>query len=599
MDFNERQRKFSRGKVMTNKSKPILYGVDDVLMDLFCAYSVSKNSNIHKFSVNNLERLVNIVDPSSFTANPLMEMKYKFLQRALLDRTHGLSGELVISDVSRHMDIDGLRQDPKFLRELSNEEVKYVEDTTAQFLNTLNFDGKISNFMKLCKDYEHADYRARQELLGDIRTAMTDTMTEFRRNDVANHSPATRFRLSSMDDSVEEIHNYICNPSYKLVTGMQGFNGLLGGGFQKTKLYCMFGMAGEGKTVTLVNLLYQIWKYNKGFKTKDPTKKPCIVLLTMENLVIEYICSLFHVITRGGNIRDCESAEACLAEFKTRKFEYAEFGDIELIIDYKPVNTVDVRYMYQLTEELEDEGFETICFFMDYLMRIRPSEYTRDMYIDLGTTTNDFKTFAILKDIPVITAGQLNREAAKIIDEGRNSNQANIIKKLGRATIGDSIQIDRNLDATIILVPEIDSNGNRYMAYKLTKHRYEIYTNKVSIYQPIYPGSYIALVEDLYDAKPAYKESLARDMEEIKEAFGNVEKVTINHTIKSLEELTSTKKLLMPMPNQLVDNKEKTDFIPDPSNLVEGKKLKSIVCKIPKELRATHKEFMEEYAIGA
>ena len=585
MDFNERQKKFSkrRSKQVSEDGivVPVVFGIDDVLMNLFCSYVVSSNRSVHKFSMSNLDKLIRSINPVTFENNPLLLMKYHFLRRALEDRTHGLNGELIVSDVSRHMDTTGLMQDPRFLRELSNDEVEYVEKTTAQFLNSMTFDPKIDTFMNLCKDYEHADYRSRQSILDNLRAVMTDMMTEFRRNDVANHSPSTRFRLSSMEDSMEEIHNYICNPSYKLVTGMQGFNALLGGGFQKTKLYCMFGMAGEGKTVTLVNLLYQLWKYNKGFKTKDPTKKPCIVLLTMENLVIEYICSLFHVITRGGNIRDCSSAEACMAEFKARKFEYAEEGDIEIVIEYKPVMTVDTRYMYQMVEELEDEGFETICFMMDYLMRIRPSEFSHDLYTDLGTTTNDFKTFAILKDIPVITASQLNREAAKIIDEGRNANQANIIKKLGRATIGDSIQIDRNLDGTIILVPEVDANGRRYMAYKLTKHRYEIYTNKVSIFQPMYEGSYIALVEDLFDPKPAFKESLARDAEEIREAFGEVERVTINNTIKSLEELTSTKQLLMP---SLVEDNPPAEIGLSAENLVE-KKLTPIVGVVPKELR--------------
>ena len=583
MDFNQRQHKFSKKR----SSKPagidnqILFGIDDVLMNLFCSYVVSQNRTIHKFSISNLDKLMRTINPSTFENNPLLAIKHKFILRALQGRTNGLPGELILSDVSRHMDTSMLLQDPRFIRELSNDEVHYVEETIAQFLNTMTFDSRLDTFMQLCKDYEHADYRERQAILDNIRSVMTNTMTEFRRNDVANHSPSTRFRLSSMNDSMEEIHNYICNPSYKLVTGMQGFNGLLGGGFQKTKLYCMFGMSGEGKTVTLVNLLYQIWKYNKGFKCKDPTKKPCIILLTMENLVIEYICSLFHVITRGGNIRDCSSAEACLEEFKARQFEYKEIGDIEIVIEYKPVNTVDTRYMYQLVEELEDEGFETICFIMDYLMRIRPSEFTHDLYTDLGTIANDFKTFAILKDIPFITASQLNREAAKIIDEGRNANQTNIIKKLGRATIGDSVQIDRNIDGTIILVPEVSASGERYMAYKLTKHRYEIYTNKVSIFQPMYEGSYIALVEDLFDPKPAFKESLARDVEEIREAFGEVERVTINNTIKSLEELTSTKKMLMP---SLVEDNPKPEIGISADKLVE-KKLIPIVGVVPKELR--------------
>ena len=583
MDFNQRQQKFSKKR----SSKPartdnqILFGIDDVLMNLFCSYVVSQNQSIHKFAISNLDKLMRTISPSTFENNPLLAIKHRFILRALQGRLNGLSGELILSDVSRHMDTSMLFQDPRFIRELSNEEVKYIEDTVAQFLNTMTFDSKLDNFMQLCQDYEHADYRERQAILDNIRSVMTNTMTEFRRNDAANNSPSTVFRLSSIQNSMEEIHNYICNPSYKLVTGMQGFNGLLGGGLQKTRLYCLFGMSGEGKTVTLVNLLYQIWKYNKGFKCTDPTKKPCIVLLTMENLVIEYICSLFHAITRGGNIRDCSSAQACLDEFKARHFEYSGDEDIEIVIKYKAVNTVDTRYMYELVERLEEEGFETICFIMDYLMRIRPSEYTHDLYTDLGTVANDFKTFAITKKIPVITASQLNREAAKIIDEGRNSNQLNIIKKLGRATIGDSVQIDRNIDATIILVPEVSASGERYMAYKLTKHRYEIYTNKVSIFQPMYEGSYIALVEDLYDAKPAFKESLARDVEEIREAFGDVERVTINNTIKSLEELTSTKKMLMP---SLVEDNPKPEIGISVNKLVE-KKLIPIVGVVPKELR--------------
>ena len=31
-----------------------------------------------------------------------------------------------------------------------------------------------------------------------------------------------------------------------------------------------------------INLAYQIKKYNKGYKPKDPTKRPCVLYLTME-----------------------------------------------------------------------------------------------------------------------------------------------------------------------------------------------------------------------------------------------------------------------------------------------------------------------------
>lgn len=601
MDFKERQRKFNKNSKGGKKSQytnnyaqfmaPVVFGIDDVLMNMFCSYVLCKNKNVHRYSITNLNKLVNSIDPNNFGDNQIMLVKFQFLRLSLASRISGLSGELILSDISRKMDIRGLVGDPYFLRELNNDEVTYVEKTIGQFLNTLTFDAKIDNILRICNSYKQANYIQRDALLGDFREVLKETMTEFRRNDANENSSSTRFRLSSINDSMQDIHDYITNPSYKLITGMQGMNGLLGGGFQKTRVYCFFGMSGEGKTTTLINLFYQVWKYNKGFKTKDPTKKPCIILFTMENLIIEYICSLFNILTRGKNIKNVESAEAAMQEFKDRKFEYMGDDDIEILIDFKPGRSKDTSYCYQLIEEMEDEGFECIAFFMDYLMRIKPVEYTGDSYADLGIVTDEFKTCAMLKDIPFITASQLNREAAKIIDEGRDKNQANIIKRLGRATIGDSIQIDRNLDAVIILVPEVSPTGERFMAYKLTKKRYEIFTNKLSIYQPFYGPTTIALVEDIYETKPAFKESLARDPEEIRESFGDVDRVSINQTIKSLSSLSSASHELIKQPGLVKIEKEEKQVSLSVDTLVESKpKLKDIVVIVPKEEREKMRE---------
>ena len=75
--------------------------------------------------------------------------------------------------------------------------------------------------------------------------------------------------------------------------------------------------------------------------------------------------------------------------------------------------------MYTITDRLEDEGYEVIAFLQDYIMRIKPVERTGDSYQDLGNIVNEFKTYAMLKKVPVITASQLNREAIKIIEESK------------------------------------------------------------------------------------------------------------------------------------------------------------------------------------
>jgi hypothetical protein len=85
----------------------------------------------------------------------------------------------------------------------------------------------------------------------------------------------------------------------------------------------------------------------------------------------------------------------------------------------------------------------------------------------------------------------------------------------------------------------ISTDGKKYMGFKLTKHRYEIFTKVVSIYQPFYETSQIALYEDVYETKPAFRETLMKDAEEIRQSFGDVERVSINKTVKSLEFLNN------------------------------------------------------------
>ena len=565
---------------LASQTPMIILGMNDQLMNILCSYVLSNNKNIHRYSLNNLHKLMNSIGKNSFAQNPILDQKYKFLLVALESKVvKGLNGDLLLYDINIQMDATSLLNDPDIVKELTNDDIIYIEGAIANFLDNMALDNHIQSLKDLCDDYSNSDFRQRNEVLVDLKSEMAGLMTEFRRNEASKSSSTTRFRLSKMNDSIGEIHEYLRHPSNMLITGMKVFNDILGGGFQKTRVYCLFSLAGEGKTVSMVNLLYQTWKYNKGFKTKDPTKKPCIVLLTMENLVVEYVNSLFHVVTRGKSIKEYESAEAVLKEFQDRKFEYLDESDIEIVIDYKPVHTKDTRYLYELAEELEEEGFEVIAFFMDYLMRIRPAEYTKDSYTDLGNVSNDFKTFAILKDIPFITASQLNREAAKVIEEGRGTNQLDLVKKLNRANIGDSLNIDRNIDGSIFLIPERKSEEERYMGFKLGKARYEVKTAVRSFYQPIYPESKIAFVEDVYELTPASRETLNITEEEIKMKMGETIQVSSTPNIKSLKDFakTTTKQVLASPP--VIPKKEKF--------------LRKVVFEIPDKIRKTKDSNME------
>ena len=520
----ERRRKFNIAK--EDLSKPLasveanMYGLTEPIMDNLCSYVVSQNNNIHRAAIKKLYNVINSLDETNFKTQTSI-LKFKFLKTALDVRVknNGANKNTLLALIDNLIDITPIQP---ILIDLSDETITSIEQSICQICNNLTLDNYAIKMRDIFGNYLNSDFRAKNQMLNPIMNLVSSFNNDMRKNNFDTDDASTLFRLSGIQDTLYDIHKLITAPSYKLKTGMIGLNNMLGGGFEKGRVYCFFGLQGEGKTVTLVNLLYQIWKYNADYKTSDPTKKPCIILLTMENFVIENICALYHIITRGKELKECANAEEALAEFARCQFEYGKDNPIEIVIKFKPVMSVNTDYLYQLTDELKDEGFEPICLLQDYLMRIRPSVWTKDQYQDLGTVVNDFKTFGTLENIPVITASQLNRNAVKNIDEARNKLQHDNIRNVTRADFGDSINIDRNLDGSIILIPEIyiDCRGfkHKFMGMKLAKHRYPIDEKKTDtiIYQPYYDSSQIAFVEDYGLATALYKISLTEDFEDLR-----------------------------------------------------------------------------------
>jgi replicative DNA helicase len=85
--------------------------------------------------------------------------------------------------------------------------------------------------------------------------------------------------------------------------------------------------------------------------------------------------------------------------------------DIDIVIKYYPNRSIDTNDLYTIVEEIEDDNKEVIALILDYIKRIRPAEKSKDEKEELKNVTNELKNFANEKDIPVITAHQLNRSS--------------------------------------------------------------------------------------------------------------------------------------------------------------------------------------------
>lgn len=532
--LKERKAKYSKQKPVDG----VKFNFDLTMMNTFCSFCLSENTNIHHNSLVNLRTLFNRIDESIFESMQECIVRYRFCKRVLdtkLDKKISRR-DYVLRDVYGIVGSSFDSLDPNNFQELANEDAHWVEQIIGSCMDALFINNKVLDLQNTCTEYMTISHNNKMAMVTKLKEKVGEIQTQFRRHDVDQDGGVDIFRLSNPTQAVIDIHNKKSRPSYKLMTGMQGFNDMIAGGFTGGRVYCLFGLSGEGKTTTILNLLYQLKKYNRDYVCKDKTKRPCLVLLTMEDKTHDLICTLFNIACSTEDISNYSPEEA-LQLMMARELAVTMDSPIDIVIKYKPINSVDTNYLYKLTEDLEDEGYEVIAMLQDYIKRIKPVDGNdRDERFRLGNVINDFRNFAIYKDIPVITASQLNREAARIIDDSRNTNKNDLVKKLGRANIGESSLIDENLDATIFITPEW-INEQKYLGIKLTKHRYRIFTKTTSIYQPFELGNDVKLMEDEGLTKPLYRETLLRDEEEFKKTFGDTIRFSGHKEIRDIEEL--------------------------------------------------------------
>lgn len=511
MNITRRNRYGNRGHSVVKTDKRIPINYDIKVLDLMCAYTASENAHIKKSGIINLRNLVNLLDLDLYINDPEKMKRLNFIKKGLEGRlSAGLKNATAIVQYANGSIIDGSVYDPSML--LSSEELEWLDQNVTESLKYIYIYDDVDAMYDLLGKFKNGDFKDRAAIVAQIEEEMQKMMTAFRRAKVESSSQAMfSLRGDRFDSVISDIYERAINPSRKLFTGMQGMNMMTNGGFEARRVYGFFGITGVGKSFTLLNIAYQIKKYNKYYKTKDPTKTPVIVILTMENDVDETIKRLYSVATGAGPE---EFKSIPLDEVKRRLVEDGELyltddSPIDIVVKYMPSGTVDTSYMYTLVEELEDDGYEVVAFIQDHLKKIRSANYKNvDLRIELGEVINEFKAFAIIKDIPVITCSHLNRDACSKLEAASQSSKADLTRMLGKANIGESMLILDNIDFAFLINTEFDTAGNKYLCVADVKHR--DYVPLEYMAQPLHG---IKLEEDFYSDAPVFRETLKSTQE--------------------------------------------------------------------------------------
>lgn len=503
-DINLNQKKSKR-----NISDKVSLNVPLRTFTILCRYCLTSSPYIRMTHLNNLKRFISILDPKVYETDPNKMHRIEFIRKALDARLkYGLTDPCMVLDhVLRNLDfipdfVDVEHID-KFI--LNSAETKWANEMIEYNVKYAFAYRAAPQFLDVCTSITKSDYDGRGNLLQQFETLVNDTHNKFRKSEVTTNNIDMVFSLrkGQFEEAVGETYDMLTNPSRKLICGMQGLNEMINGGFESGRVYMLLGITNVGKSVTLLNLMYQLKKYNTYYKAKDTTKIPCIVMLTMENSVVETIDRLFDMITMSSGMENFAKSEVIQKLREEGELKLTDQSPIDMVILYKPNRSIDTSYLYDMYEDLEDDGYEPICVIQDHVKRIRSAEYTPDIRLELGNVVNEFKSFALEKDIPFITVSHLNRDAAKSVEQDKaRATPTDITMQLGMSNVGESFLMLDNLDVGIIINLDYDDEGNKYMVFNMTKKR--VKTDLTYIAQPFIYGSSIRLLEDV-GTPPMYK----------------------------------------------------------------------------------------------
>lgn len=491
------------------QSKPIKLNLDLMTYDILCRYILQNNTMLKMEHLVNLRKLLSIIDYSTYENDPDKVKRVNFLMKALEAR---LDNNINDRDIILTYINGGLSFPIDFLDynriDLSKDEILWVHNLISETLQYQFIYNSIDDIQDICTRFKTSDFANRGRIVDEFEQIIDSLKNEFRHSRINDNSIDMVFSLREgvFQSAVTDTWNLITNPSRRLITGMQGLNEMTGGGFESGRVYMLLGTSGVGKSITLLNLIYQIKRYNAHYKPKDPTKTPCIVLLTMENTVVETITRLFDLVIEGSHGMANYGVNDVINMLRSQgELVLNDSSPIDIVIKYKANKSVDTSYLYTLCDDLDDDGYEVICLVQDHVKRIRSIYGNSDVRLELGDVVNELKVFAAYKDIPVITNSHLNRDAARILEEAARKANQDAGKLLGKSNIGESMLMIDNLDCAMIITLDFDKEENRYMTFNLIKMRDK--TARTYIAQPFNPGSTIRLMEDM-GGIPQFKESI-------------------------------------------------------------------------------------------
>lgn len=482
-----------------------------------------RSSQITHKTLSFMRKLFDSLDDTPFEADKKLYERVYFIRKALKARLDlEMENESIIIDFCRSDNPSNkesqeiIRNIPIYKR-LNYNEIAYINRQVIDYLRNGYVKQYQEPIYELMERIDSGDYESLQEINDEVKALMKSFLNETRKLNVVDEVPTFSFEERDIEIAVEEISNRLNDPSRILTTGIEGLNQLLAPGYRGKRVYVFMGLPAGFKSGIMLKSALDMKKYNIDTPSKNPKARRTILLVTMENDVDETVERLFNMSVTTQDIREF-TPKQIVKKLRENNLVLTTAEGIDVIIKYYPNRSISTDDLYTIIDDLEDDNREVISLVLDYIKRIRPAERAKDEKEELKNVTNELKTLATEKNIPVITAHQLNRQAAALVDAASGSDDPDAGLNLGRSHVGSAWEVMENADWACIINTVVDpETGQWYLMFKRVKLRYRDTAEDpiTRFFQPFVMGNRIQLMDDVHLEEPLLAKSLKTDFLDI------------------------------------------------------------------------------------
>lgn len=479
-----------------------------------------KSQLITIFNLRNLQKLMQSSDFSEYENKSQIIGRIRFIIRSLegkLDKKYN-SEDIIISYATEDTDNDLVFNDiinnlPKYKQSISQSEIKYLNNMIEDRLRFGLIATKyIERMGTLFERYNDGDYRSYAEFNALMEKLVQDYNIDNRKITSEIDNGMIRFNSSNIREKVIDILDRIGTTDSVVMTGIKMLNDILYPGFRGSKLYTFAALPANFKSGMLLKVAIDCIKYNgTTYRGRKQDHSKAVLYFTMENTIDETFERIYNMNVDNQNIINY-SVDHIIN--KLTKASIINNPDIELITVYKPNRSITTKDIQTLIEQLDEEGVEVIMLCFDYIKRIRPYEPATTEKEELKNVSNELKQIGMDFNIPIVTAAQLNRQAAAKLNEEVRSGNFDALKDIDGSTIGSAWEIMENSDVVLLIFMQMRKKDNKlFLSISCTKQRY--HRPESPYFNQPFETETFNLVDDIYKEKPDGVISLKTDFVDI------------------------------------------------------------------------------------